>query len=70
MSELSRNYREREGMMKFELPVDLTEWIENMWPMLEKKQVNKVEASLSNCEAQMYWAGTIIRIDLKPIKST
>jgi hypothetical protein len=56
--------------MKFELPVDLTEWIENMWPMLEKKQVNKVEASLSNCEAQMYWAGTIIRIDLKPIKST
>ncbi len=54
-------------MKIFELPPDLTEWIEKVWPLLEKRTVNKMEASLSNCEASMYWAGSIIRIDLKPI---
>ncbi len=52
----------------FEIPQDLVEWIEKVWPIISNHTVDKVKVSLSNCEAQMYWAGTIIRIDLKPIK--
>lgn len=54
----------------FELPIDLAAWIEIVWPIISNRTINKAEASLSNCEAQMYWTDTIIRIDLKPIKST
>jgi len=54
--------------MKFDMPIDLTEWIEKVWPMLENRTVNKMKASLSNCEAQIYWAGSVLRIDLKPLK--
>ncbi len=52
--------------MKF--PEDFTAWVEKVFPLMANRTINKAEASLSNCEAQMYWAGTIIRIDLKPIK--
>ena len=52
----------------FEQPTDLFEWIKKVWPIISNRTINKAKTSLSNCEAQMYWAGTIIRIDLKPLK--
>ncbi len=54
--------------MSFELPVDLIEWLQKMWPLVADRTINKAEASLSNCDATLYWAGTIIRLDLKPLR--
>lgn len=54
--------------MKFEFPKDFAAWVEKVWPLVSSETINKAEASLNNCDAQLYRVGKIIRIDLKPIK--
>lgn len=44
----------------------LVEWVNQVLPVMYSKVVVKVEATVTEGEVKMYWAGTIIRIDLKP----
>jgi len=44
----------------------LKEFIEKMYPLLLNQTLDKIEKSLSEGEIKAYWAGTIIRIDIKP----
>jgi len=46
----------------------LNKWLSKVYPLLESHSVEKLEADLAIGKVTAYWAGTIIRIDLKPIK--
>jgi len=47
-------------------PEDLLKWLTTVWPLISNRTVEKMKVSLSNCDAQIYWAGTVLRIDVKP----
>jgi hypothetical protein len=42
------------------------EWISSIMPELIDKKITKTEIEFSECIIKAYWAGTIIRIDIKP----
>ena len=46
----------------------LNKWLSKIWPLLESHSVEKIGAELLIGKVTAYWAGTIIRIDLKPLK--
>ena len=51
----------KEGKME-----NVTNWIkENLWQLVNKK-VMRLDVSFPEATIKMYWAGTIIRIDIKP----
>lgn len=50
----------------------ITEFIEEMLPLIQAKKLaradqNVIEESGQEYAVSMYWAGTIIRIDIKPL---
>jgi len=57
---------QKEGGM--ELIESLNKWLTKVYPLLESHSVEKIEADLPIGKVTAYWAGTIIRIDLKPVK--
>ena len=44
----------------------LKEFMERVYPQLESKLFDKIEKQLAEGDVKAYWAGTIIRIDIKP----
>lgn len=46
----------------------LAEWLEEVLPLLLSHKVTKLEAKLDEGDVTAYWAGTVLRIDLKPIE--
>jgi hypothetical protein len=46
--------------------MSLKEFMEKMYPLLLSKVVDKIEKELDEGQVKAYWAGTIIRIDIKP----
>jgi hypothetical protein len=47
--------------------VNLSEFIKEILPTLMKFGISKLEADIEEGHVSAYWAGTIIRIDLKPL---
>jgi len=45
---------------------ELTQWLCKIWPVVLNHTIEKAEANLELGEVKLYWAGTIIRIDIKP----
>ena len=48
------------------MPENLIEWLGNVLPTLMTHKVKKMEAEVTEGEVSAYWAGTVLRIDLKP----
>ncbi len=46
----------------------LNKWLSKVYPLLENHSVEKLKADLPVGKVTAYYAGTIIRIDLKPTK--
>lgn len=46
--------------------INIITFLREMLPLLFKKLVNKVEQETLEGNVKIYWAGTIIRIDIKP----
>lgn len=44
----------------------LTEWLNAVMPSLLSHAVKRVDGSVVEGDVTAYWAGTILRIDLKP----
>jgi len=58
---------ERSGEMKSQVIIKLTpNQIKQLLP-LKKKIEKEAGNGKIGCEAQIYWVGTVLRIDLKPI---
>ncbi len=51
-----------------EIIESLTNWLKKVYPLLDTHAVEKLEADLVIGKVTAYWAGTIIRIDVKPNK--
>ena len=64
-SMMARGEPEKEETM--EKPTKhLTEFWDEVYDLLLEKTVKKVETHVFEGEVSIYWAGTIIRMDLKP----
>lgn len=47
--------------------MNLQQWFEQVYPLLLNKVVDKIERTLADGTViKAYWAGTIIRVDIKP----
>ena len=46
----------------------LKEWVEHYYPVIKKLDIKKIDGEVEEGTVKMYWAGTIIRIDIKPDK--
>ena len=57
---------ERACMQGGEMKESLKNWINEMLPLFLSQKLNKIEAELSEGKVTAYWAGSIIRIDIKP----
>jgi hypothetical protein len=44
----------------------LREWLDNVLPLLLSKSVKRIDGQVAEGEVTAYWAGTVLRIDLKP----
>lgn len=44
----------------------LVEFMTNIYPLLENHTFDRIEKQLDCGKVTAYWAGTIIRIDIKP----
>jgi len=49
--------------LKFETFYD---WLQSIWRLLKDRQIDKAQKSFPDADIQIYWAGTVIRIDIKP----
>jgi len=47
-------------------PLYLAVWLQQAWPLVKDHVVDKIEAVVEEGTVKLYWAGTIIRIDIKP----
>jgi hypothetical protein len=45
---------------------ELAQWLAKIWPVLIDHTIEKAEAQLDLGEVKAYWAGTVLRIDIKP----
>ncbi len=55
------------GRLKGEfMGTTLIEWIEYIYPVIAEKKAKRSDAEVEEGTVKMYWAGTIIRIDIKP----
>jgi hypothetical protein len=44
----------------------LAKWIEDTLPLLLEKKVDKIEGAVIEGKISAYWAGSVLRIDIKP----
>ena len=44
----------------------LAEWIENILPTLLQHGVKRIDGTVEEGDVSAYWAGSVLRIDLKP----
>ena len=44
----------------------LVEWLEQVVPLLLTHQVRRIDGYVVEGEVSVYWAGPVLRIDLKP----
>lgn len=44
----------------------LNEFFEKVLPLLMDRTVDKIEKQTDKGEVKAYWAGTVLRIDIKP----
>lgn len=44
----------------------LGEWLTQVLPLLIGKQVRRIDGYVAEGDVTIYWAGSVLRIDLKP----
>ncbi len=44
----------------------IDQWISQNLPAVLSREIERMEADLRNASVKMYWAGTVLRIDIKP----
>ena len=47
---------------------ELSRWLSGILPILLSHQASKIETSLKEMDVSIYWAGAVIRLDIKPKK--
>jgi hypothetical protein len=53
-------------MAEVEMLDTMVVWIENSLSMLLTKKVQRMDGKVVEGDVSIYWAGTVLRIDLKP----
>ena len=63
---LTANQRGLPAQKEEEMKHEFSEWLDKVWPLVLNHTIEKAETILDMGEIKLYWAGTIVRIDIKP----
>jgi hypothetical protein len=44
------------------------DWLKKVWPLLKDHEIDKAERTFETAEVKAYWAGSVLRIDIKPTR--